>query len=127
MGIAFGGTVVEVTIYMLCVITSLLCAWLLARANQRGRTRLLVWSALCFAFLAVNNLVLAVDVLLLPDVDLSILQLLTSLAAVMVLLYAFVWELPYYLFVKTFLAGMVTAGFLAAGSGPTSHDLGTQP
>ena len=93
MGIVFGGTVVEVTIYILCVITSLLCAWLLARA-YRGRTRLLVWSALCFAFLAVNNLVLAVDALLLPEVDLSILQLLTSLAAVMVLLYAFVWELP---------------------------------
>jgi Family of unknown function (DUF5985) len=94
MGIAFGGTVVEVIIYMLCVITSLLCAWLLARAFLRGRSRLLIWSALCFAFLAVNNLVLAVDILLLPDVDLSILQLLTSLAAVMVLLYAFVWELP---------------------------------
>jgi len=94
MGNALDGTVVEVTIYMLCVITSLLCTWLLARAYQRGRTRLLAWSALCFAFLAVNNLVLAVDVLLLPDLDLSMLQLLTSLAAVMVLLYAFVWELP---------------------------------
>jgi hypothetical protein len=94
MGIAFGGTVVEVTIYMLCVITSLLCAWLLARAYLRAKTKLLVWSALCFALLAVNNLVLAVDVMLLPNVDLSILQLLTSLAAVMVLLYAFVWEMP---------------------------------
>jgi hypothetical protein len=94
MGIAFGGTVVEVVIYMLCVITSLLCAWLLVRAYRRGKTKLLVWSALCFALLAVNNLVLAVDVILLPTVDLSILQLLTSLAAVMVLLYAFVWEVP---------------------------------
>ncbi len=79
---------------MLCVIASLLCAWLLARAYLRARTKLLVWSALCFALLAVNNLVLAVDIMLLPTVDLSILQLLTSLAAVMVLLYAFVWEVP---------------------------------
>ena len=94
MGIAFGGTVVEVTIYILCVITSLLCAWLLARAYLRAKTKLLVWSALCFGLLAVNNLVLAVDVMLLPNVDLSLLQLLTSLAAVMVLLYAFVWEVP---------------------------------
>jgi ABC-type glycerol-3-phosphate transport system permease component len=94
MGTAFGGTTLEVIIYILCVITSLLCAYLLARGYRRGRTRLLVWSALCFALLAVNNLVLAVDVLLLPDVDLSILQLLTSLAAVCVLLYAFVWEVP---------------------------------
>jgi Family of unknown function (DUF5985) len=94
MGITFGGTVLEVVIYMLCVVTSLLCAWLLVRAYLRGRTKLLVWSALCFAFLAINNLVLAADILLLPDVDLSLLQLLTSLAAVMVLLYAFVWEVP---------------------------------
>jgi hypothetical protein len=94
MSIAFGGTVLEVIIYMLCVVTSLLCAYLLVRAYRLGKSRLLVWSALCFALLAVNNLVLAVDVLLLPDVDLGILQLLTSLAAVMVLLYAFVWEMP---------------------------------
>jgi Family of unknown function (DUF5985) len=94
MGIAFDGTVLEATIYMLCVFSSLLCAYLLARAYRRAKTRLLVWSALCFAFLALNNLVLAVDVLLLPGVDLTIFQLLTSLAAVMVLLYAFVWEVP---------------------------------
>ena len=93
MGIAFSGSNLEVIIYLLCVITSLLCAYLLARAYRRGKTRLLIWSALCFALLAINNLVLAADVLLLPDADLSLLQLLTSLSAVCVLLYAFIWEL----------------------------------
>jgi ABC-type glycerol-3-phosphate transport system permease component len=93
MGIAFSGSNLEVTIYLLCVVTSLLCAYLLARAYRRGKTRLLIWSALCFALLAINNLVLAADVLLLPDIDLSILQLLTSLSAVCVLLYAFIWEI----------------------------------
>ena len=93
MGIAFSGSNLEVTIYLLCVVTSLLCAYLLARAYPRGKTRLLIWSALCFALLAINNLVLAADVLLLPDIDLSILQLLTSLSAVCVLLYAFIWEI----------------------------------
>jgi hypothetical protein len=92
MVIAFSGSVLEVTIYLLCVITSLLCTWLLTRAYRRGRSRLLIWSALCFALLAINNLVLAADVLLLPDADLSLLQLLTSLSAVCVLLYAFIWE-----------------------------------
>ena len=92
MGIAFNGTNLEVAIYLLCVITSLVCAWLLARAYRRRRTRLLIWSALCFALLAINNMVLAADVLLLPSIDLSILQLLTSLSAVCVLLYAFIWE-----------------------------------
>jgi hypothetical protein len=93
MGIAFSGSNLEVIIYLLCVVTSLLCAYLLARAYRRGKTRLLIWSALCFALLAINNLVLAADVLLLPDIDLSLLQLLTSLSAVCVLLYAFIWEI----------------------------------
>jgi Family of unknown function (DUF5985) len=93
MGIAFSGSNLEAVIYLLCVITSLLCAYLLARAYRRGKTRLLIWSALCFALLAINNLVLAADVLLLPDIDLSLLQILTSLSAVCVLLYAFIWEM----------------------------------
>ena len=93
MGIASSGTNLEVIIYLLCVVTSLLCAYLLARAYRQAKTRLLIGSALCFALLAINNLVLAADVLLLPDIDLSILQLLTSLSAVCVLLYTFIWEI----------------------------------
>ncbi len=82
----------EVTIYLMCVATSLLCAYLLARAYRRGRTKLLIWSALCFAMLAVSNLVLAADVLLLPTIDLTLWSLATSLAAVAMLLYGFIWE-----------------------------------
>jgi hypothetical protein len=78
-------------IYLLCVATSLLCAYLLARAYRIGRTSVLIWSALCFALLAVNNLILAVDNLLLPAIDLSILQLTTAVVAVAVLLYGFIW------------------------------------
>ena len=92
MTIAWDASVLEVIIYLLCVATSLLCAYLLARAYRRGRTRLLIWSALCFALLAVNNLVLAVDLLLLPTIDLGLLQLATSLGAVAVLLFGFIWE-----------------------------------
>ena len=82
----------EVTIYLMCVATSLLCAYLLTRAYRRGKTKLLIWSALCFAMLAVSNLVLAADVLLLPTIDLTLLSLATSLAAVAMLLYGFIWE-----------------------------------
>ena len=81
-----------VIIYLLCVATSLLCAYLLARAYRRGKTKLLIWSALCFALLAINNLVLAADVLLLPAIDLTVVRLGTSLAAVAVLLFGFIWE-----------------------------------
>jgi hypothetical protein len=92
--VTFGwsGTYVEVIVYLMCVATSLLCAYLLARAFRRGRTRLLIWSALCFALLAISNLVLAADVMLLPSIDLTVVRLLTSLAAVVVLQYGFIWE-----------------------------------
>ena len=93
MRIALTGSTLEVVIYLLCVITSLLCAWLLGRAWLRARSRLLIWSAVCFALLAINNLVLAADVLLLPDIDLSTLQRLTSLSGICVLLFAFIWEI----------------------------------
>ncbi len=92
MTIALSGSPIETVIYLMCVATSLLCAYLLARAYRRSRTKLLIWSALCFALLAVNNLVVAADVLLLPTIDLTMLRLATSLAAVAVLLYGFIWE-----------------------------------
>ena len=92
MLIDWDASLLEVIVYLLCVLTSLLCAYLLARAYRRGRTKLLIWSALCFALLAVNNLVLAVDILVLPTIDLTILRLLTALAAIAVLIYGFVWE-----------------------------------
>lgn len=87
----WGAPLFAVIIYLLCVATSLLCAYLLARAYRISGTGVLVWSALCFALLAVNNLILAVDTLLLPTIDLSILQLVTALVAVGVLLYGFIW------------------------------------
>ena len=90
--IRFVGSPIETIIYLLCVITSLLCAILLARAYLRGRTKLLIWSSICFALLALNNLVLAVDILLLPASDLTILRVITALLAVGVLLYGFIWE-----------------------------------
>jgi hypothetical protein len=92
MAIASGHSQLEVIIYLLCVVTSLLCAYLLARAYLQQRIKVLAWSSLCFALLALNNLVVTSDILLLPTVDLSWLRTLTSLAAVSVLLYGFIWE-----------------------------------
>ena len=79
-------------IYLMCLGTSLLCAYLLLRAYRRTRMPLLVWSSLCFALLALNNLLVVVDILLLPDTDLTMIRLVESLAAVSVLLYGFIWE-----------------------------------
>jgi hypothetical protein len=52
-----------------------------------------LWSGLCFCFLALNNFLVFVDIVLLPDIDLTVLRLVTALAAIAVLLYGFVWEI----------------------------------
>lgn len=80
-------------VYALCFLTSGACAYLLARNYRRTRARMLMWSALCFGFLALNNLVVFIDLLILPDVNLALLRLSFSLAAVTVLLFGFVWDL----------------------------------
>jgi hypothetical protein len=40
-----------------------------------------------------NNLLVFIDIVLLPDIDLAQLRLATLLAAVAVLLYGFIWEI----------------------------------
>jgi hypothetical protein len=66
---------------------------LLFRGYARSGLRLLFWSALCFIFLSVNNVALFVDTILLPtQVDLRVVRLGMSLAGIVCLLYAFIWE-----------------------------------
>jgi len=79
-------------VYILCAVTSLACAVLLARAYRRSRTRLLLWSSLCFAGLFLNNVLLIIDTSLLPGVDLLVLRQLPALAGVVLLLYGLIWE-----------------------------------
>jgi len=80
-------------VYLLCLLTSTACAWLLIRSYRRTAARLLLWSSACFALLAANNLVVVIDILAVPTVDLRIIRLGLSLAAVAVLLFGFVWDL----------------------------------
>jgi hypothetical protein len=80
-------------VYLLCFITSGLCAYLLVSAFSLRREKLLLWSAGCFCLLAVNNLLVLVDIVLLPSIDLSWPRALTSFAAVAVLIYGFIWEI----------------------------------
>lgn len=80
-------------VYGLCAITCLVCVALLARGYLRSKARLLLWSTLCFAALTVNNVLLVVDRVLLPDeVDLYRLRLVTALAALGLLVYGLVWD-----------------------------------
>lgn len=80
-------------VYILCLMTSAFCAGLLIRGYARNRTRILLWSAVCFVLLALNNFLAVIDLVLLPEVlDLRLFRTLSSLAAVFVLLYGFISE-----------------------------------
>jgi len=79
-------------VYTLCFLTSSLCAWLLGRSYVKTKARLVLWSALCFLFLALNNLAVVVDLLLLPDLDFTLLRVALSCAAVALLLFGLVWD-----------------------------------
>ena len=79
-------------VYSLCFFTSAVCAWLLGASYRRNGTTLLLWSAICFGFLALNNLALVLDLVIWPDVDLRMVRLTMSLAAVASLIWGFVWE-----------------------------------
>jgi hypothetical protein len=83
---------VKAAIYLLCLLASAGCAGLLIRSYAQGRGRLQLWSALCFGFLALDNLLVVLDLVILPSVDLLLLRQLTTLAAVAVLLFGFVLE-----------------------------------
>lgn len=79
-------------VYILCFLTSGTCAWLLGRSYLANRTPLLLWSSICFVFLALNNLALVVDMVVLPSYDLRLARLVLALAAVASLIWGFVWE-----------------------------------
>jgi hypothetical protein len=87
MNVAFGSVV-----FALCALTSIACAVLLLRAWGRTRVRLLLWSGLCFCGLAINNVLLFIDVRVLPETDLSLVRTIPAVVGVMILIYGLIWE-----------------------------------
>jgi hypothetical protein len=83
---------INFVLYLLAVLTSFACMVLLFRAYVRGGPRLLLWSALCFVGLSLNNMLLFFDLVIFPTMDLRELRLLAALAGLVFLLYAFIFE-----------------------------------
>lgn len=79
-------------IYLLCAATSLLAAVLLLRHYAARRTPLLLWSCIGFVGLAVNNVLVFIDLGLLTGTDLSLARTLAGAIAMLVLVYGLVWE-----------------------------------
>ncbi|MFL5318550.1 MAG: DUF5985 family protein [Myxococcaceae bacterium] len=79
-------------VYGLCALISVGCALLLFRSYRRRPVRLLLWVMSSFWLIALNNVMLFVDRVLLATVDLSLLRAAVALIAAMVLLYGLIWE-----------------------------------
>ena len=79
-------------VYGLCALTSIACAVLLARGYLASRARLLLWSALCFTGLALNNILLFIDLRIIPQLDLSVWRTIPAVIGIAVLIYGLVWD-----------------------------------
>jgi hydrogenase/urease accessory protein HupE len=79
-------------VYLLCGITSFICAVLLLRSYWSTGTRLIFWPALCFIGLAINNSILFVDLVIFPELDLSIVRLVFALGGMGILLFGLIWD-----------------------------------
>jgi Family of unknown function (DUF5985) len=79
-------------VYLLCALTSVLCAALLIRSWFQSRARLLLWSSLCFVGLALNNVLLFVDLIIVPQIDLALVRSSVALFSISIMAVALIWE-----------------------------------
>lgn len=79
-------------VYLLCALMSWACAILLLRAYGRQRVRLLLWSGASFCVFGISNVILFVDLAVIPTVDLSLLRNVVTLLGVCLLLGGLIWE-----------------------------------
>lgn len=79
-------------VYILSSLISLTCTVLLLRGYLDSRVRLLLWSSLCFLGLTISNVLLFVDLVVLPHIDLSLWRSLSTLIALVVLIYGLIWD-----------------------------------
>jgi hypothetical protein len=80
-------------IYLLCAMTSLLAAALLLRYYLASRRPpLLLWSFVGFVGLAVNNVLVYVDLVLFPETDLVLTRAIAAASGMLAMMYGLIWE-----------------------------------
>jgi hypothetical protein len=80
-------------VYLLCAVTSLLCAVLLYRAYNKSKFRLLFWCCLGFTGFALNNALLFIDIMIFPELDYIInFRTVPALVGMVVMIYGLIME-----------------------------------
>ncbi len=77
---------------VLGTLVAVICAILLLRAYGKVRMRLLLWTGLCFAGLAVWNGLVVADLFVLPEENLYRLRLGVAATAMVLLVYGLMFE-----------------------------------
>lgn len=80
------------TVYILSALTSLACALILFRGYMKSQTRFLLWSSFCFMGLTLNNILLFIDLVIVPQTDLSLARGIAALGGLTLLLYGLIWD-----------------------------------
>jgi Family of unknown function (DUF5985) len=83
---------VATAVYVLSALISLACAVLLLRSFVQSRSGLLLWAAICFLGLTLNNALLFVDKVVATDVDLSLWRAIPAFAGMMALVFGLLCE-----------------------------------
>jgi hypothetical protein len=79
-------------VYILSTLVRACCAILLLRGYWRSKQRLLLWSGLCFLALTFSSVLLFLDLVIFPHVDLYLGRLLVAAAGMVLLLFGLIWE-----------------------------------
>lgn len=79
-------------VYVLCGLTAVTCAVLLLRSWARTRARLLLWASLGFIGLAINNIVLFVDKVIVTGSSLATWRTVPQVAGLAIFALGLVWE-----------------------------------
>ena len=80
-------------IYIACALTCAGCAWLLLRGYLASHTHLLLWASLCFLALTLDNIVLFIDMVVVPTrIDLFYFRIIPATLGMILLLFGLIWE-----------------------------------
>ncbi len=82
-------------VYLLCACMSIACAFMLLRGHFTNQSRLLLWGGLCFGLLALNNIILVVDLVIIPNIEFQGTVWRNGIGATAgcALLFGLIWEL----------------------------------
>ena len=80
-------------LFLLALLTCVTCTVLLFRGYAQSGARIVLWTALCFVGLSINNLLLFFDLaVFIQEADLRIIRHVSALAGLACLIYGFILE-----------------------------------